>query len=48
MSKRQIPYVDLMSVQSGVTGSLNLGIVKYPDGKTTKFVVDCGLFQEEE
>lgn len=41
-------YVDIMSFHPEVTGSCNLIIVKYPDGETTKFIVDCGLFQEKE
>ena len=41
-------HVDLMAVHSEVTGSCNLVIVKYPDGETTRFIVDCGLFQEKE
>ena len=31
-----------------VTGSCNLVIVKFPDGRTIRFVVDCGLFQEKD
>lgn len=41
-------YADIMALHPEVTGSCNLVIVKYPDGETTKFVVDCGLFQESE
>lgn len=41
-------YADIMSFHPEVTGSCNLVVVKYPDGRTTKFMVDCGLFQEEE
>ena len=41
-------YADIMSFHPEVTGSLNLVVVKYPDGTTTKFIVDCGLFQERE
>ncbi|MBO5142529.1 MAG: MBL fold metallo-hydrolase [Clostridia bacterium] len=37
-----------MSVHSEVTGSCNLAVIKFPDGSTTKFIVDCGLFQERE
>ena len=41
-------YADVMAMQEEVTGSCNLVIVKFPDGETTRFVADCGLFQEEE
>lgn len=41
-------YIDIMAFHPEVTGSCNLVVVKYPDGTTTKFVVDCGLFQEKE
>lgn len=45
---RNRPYVDIMSFHEGVTGSLNFVVVKFPDGKTMRFGVDCGLFQERE
>ena len=48
MGYRNYPYADIMSVHPGVTGSLNLIVVKYPNGETQKFVVDCGMFQEKE
>ena len=41
-------YIDIMALQPEVTGSCNLIIVKYPDGESTKFIVDCGLFQEKD
>lgn len=41
-------YVDIMAMNEEVTGSCNLVIVKFPDGETVRFVVDCGLFQEHE
>lgn len=41
-------YVDMMATQPGVTGSCTWLDVKYPNGTTTKFIVDCGLFQERE
>ena len=41
-------YIDIMAFHPEVTGSCNLIVVKYPDGTTTKFIVDCGLFQEKE
>jgi len=47
MGKKERFYVDLMAVHPEVTGSCNLVIVKFPNGETTRFVVDCGLFQEK-
>ena len=47
-SSKERFYVDIMSAHPEVTGSCNLVIVKYPDGITTRFIVDCGLFQERE
>ena len=41
-------YADIMAFHPEVTGSCLLVVVKYPDGKTHKFMVDCGLFQEKE
>lgn len=41
-------YVDIQSLNSKVTGSCHLCIVKYPNGDTTRFIVDCGLFQGED
>lgn len=41
-------YADIMAMHPEVTGSCNLVIVKLPDGRTIKFVVDCGMFQERE
>lgn len=41
-------YVDIMALQPEVTGSCNLVIIKYPDGTASRFIVDCGLFQERE
>lgn len=43
-----IPYCDIMSMHPGVTGSCNLGVAKLPDGRTKKFLVDFGLFQEKK
>ncbi len=48
MSKKERFYVDIMALHPEVTGSCNLVIVNYPDGSKTRFVVDCGLFQEEK
>ena len=41
-------YYDIMSINPEVTGSGNLIIVRYPDDNKEKFIVDFGLFQEEE
>ncbi len=41
-------YADIMALNDEVTGSLYLVIVKFPNGKELRFVVDCGLFQEKE
>ena len=46
MGSKQRFYVDIMASQPGVTGSCNLVVVKYPNGESAKFAVDCGLFQE--
>ena len=39
---------DIMAQHEGVTGSSILVITKLPDGEKIKFIVDFGLFQEEE
>ena len=41
-------YADVMAFHPEVTGSLMSIVLKYPDGITSKFIVDCGLFQERE
>ena len=41
-------YVDIMAIHREVTGSCILCIVKYKNRETIKFIVDCGLFQEQE
>lgn len=48
MGMKEPFYVDIMASQPEVTGSCNLVVVKYPDRSTTRFVVDCGLFQEKD
>jgi len=48
MGKKEHFYADIMAAHPEVTGSSNLVIVKFPDGTTTKFLVDCGLFQEKD
>lgn len=46
MGSKERFYADIMALQPEVTGSCNLVIVKYPNGESSKFIVDCGLFQE--
>ena len=41
-------FVDIVALHSEVTGSLNLCTVRLPNQETHKFIVDCGLFQEEK
>lgn len=48
MSPKDRFYADIMAMHSEVTGSCNLVIVKLPNKETIRFVVDCGLFHEEE
>ena len=45
MGSKERFYVDIQSLNSNVTGSCHLCIVKYPDKSTSRFIVDCGLFQ---
>lgn len=40
-------HVDVMCLNEEVTGSCHLCVVKTVSGDTIKFIVDCGLFQEE-
>lgn len=48
MSKKEPLYADIMAMHPEVTGSCNLVVVKFPNGNTTRFVVDCGMFQERK
>lgn len=41
-------YVDIMAFHNEVTGSCILNIIKFPDGRTKRILVDCGLYQEVE
>ena len=41
-------YCDIQALHPEVTGSCMLCVVRLPDGKKFKFVVDCGLFQERK
>lgn len=45
MGSKERFYVDIQSLNNGVTGSCHLCVVKFPDCSTTRFIVDCGLFQ---
>lgn len=46
MGARERFYADIMATHPEVTGSCNLVVVKFPDDTTTRFIVDCGMFQE--
>lgn len=41
-------YCDVQALHPEVTGSCILCVVRLPDGKKFKFIVDCGLFQERK
>jgi len=41
-------YVDIMAMHQEVTGSCFLCVVKFPNSETTRFFVDCGMYQEKE
>ena len=47
MGSKERFYADVMAMHPAVTGSCNLVIVKFPNGETLRFVVDCGLFREK-
>lgn len=47
MGQKERFYADIMATHPGVTGSCHLVVVKLPNFETIRFVVDCGLFQEE-
>lgn len=48
MGNRLKMYLDIMACHSEVTGSCFLCIVRFPNREKIHFVVDCGLFQEED
>lgn len=50
MSKRNKAdmYVDVLALHKEVTGSCILCSVRFPNKEKLKFIVDCGLFQEEK
>lgn len=41
-------HVDIMAIHPETTGSCILCIVKLPNKETIRFIVDCGLFQEQK
>jgi len=41
-------HVDIMDIHDKVTGSCHLCVPIFPDGSKLKFLVDCGLFQQED
>ena len=41
-------FVDIVALHDEVTGSCNICTVRLPDQRRIKFIVDCGLFQEEK
>lgn len=48
MGRKPMPYVDIMDIHDKVTGSCHLCVISNPNGEKLKFVVDCGIFQQEE
>ena len=48
MGSKERFYADIMAMHPGVTGSSIPVTVNFPNGETTRFIVDCGLFQEKE
>lgn len=48
MGREKRFYVDIMAMQEEVTGSCNIVVVKLPNGKTIRIIVDCGLFHEKQ
>ena len=48
MGAKERFYVDTMALHPEVSGSCIPLVVKYPDRTTTKFLVDCGRFQDSE
>lgn len=41
-------YVDIIAMHEEVTGSCNLCTIRFSNREKVKFLVDCGLFQEEK
>lgn len=47
MGNKAKMYIDIMALNPEVTGSCLLCVLKTPNREVTRFIVDCGLFQEE-
>ena len=47
MGSKEHFYCHMTSLNPEVTGSLHPVTVNYPDGRSTNFIVDCGLYQEK-
>lgn len=45
MGKKERFYADIKSLHSEVTGSCNIVTIRFPDGRKSSFLTDCGLFQ---
>lgn len=48
MGKSDRSHLYITSLNPEVTGSLNQVVVQLPNGREIIFIVDCGLFQEDE
>lgn len=48
MKNKNDMFVDIKVAHSEVTGSLIKCCVRFPNGEKTRFIIDCGLFQEEK
>ena len=48
MANKNQFYVDISAVHKEVTGSCILNTIKFPNGRTKKVLIDCGMFQERE
>ena len=46
MGSKERFYCHITSLNPEVTGSLHPVTVNYPDGRSTNFIVDCGMYQE--
>lgn len=47
MSNKSPFHADIMSLHQEVTGSCTLVTVRFPNEEKIKFIVDCGMFQEQ-
>ena len=47
MGSKERFYCHMTSLNPEVTGSLHPVTVNYPDGRSTNFIVDCGMYQEK-